>query len=122
MTLNAYLNRFRSVKVSPWPCSQCCEYSDENNYSLHGGKYLLKTPENAISETQKTQNVPTCLSPQELLPLVQVRKPSTIHHQPATRKHFDTPVDMFVRLDLHVQSQMIHVSVEIYCHVQIDQS
>ena len=31
MTLNAYLNRFRSVKVSPWPCSQCCEYSDENN-------------------------------------------------------------------------------------------
>ena len=31
MTLNAYLNRFRSVKVSPWPFSQCCEYSDENN-------------------------------------------------------------------------------------------
>ena len=31
MTVNAYLNRFRSVKVSPWPFSQCCEYSDENN-------------------------------------------------------------------------------------------
>ena len=52
-------------------------------YNLHGGKYLLKTPENAISETQKTQNVPRCLSPQELGPLVQL---------------FDSPVDMFVRL------------------------
>ena len=91
-------------------------------YSLRGGKYLLKTPGNAISETQKTQNVPRCLSPQELVPLVQVSKPSTIHYQPATWKRFDSPVDMFVRLDLHVQSQMIHVSVEIYCHVQIDQS
>ena len=46
----------------------------------------------------------------------------TIHYQPATWKRFDSPVDMFVRLDLHVQSQVIHVSVEIYCHVQIDQS
>ena len=53
-------------------------------YSLHGGKYLVKTPENAISETQKTQNVPRGLSSQELVPLVQVSKPSTIHYQPAT--------------------------------------
>ena len=53
-------------------------------YSIRGGKYLFKTPENAISETQKTQNVPRCLSPQELGPLVQVSKPSTIHYQPAT--------------------------------------
>ena len=53
-------------------------------YSIRDGKYLLKTPGNAISETQKTHNVPRCLSPQELRPLVQVSKSSTIHYQPAT--------------------------------------
>ena len=53
-------------------------------YSIRGGKYLFKTPENAISETQKTQTVTRCLSSQELGPLVQVSKPSTNHYQPAT--------------------------------------
>ena len=95
MTLNAYLNRFRSVKRSN--CANVIECLQHfhglvpsvasiltKQYSLRGGKYLVKTPENAISETQKTQNVPRCLSPQELVPLVQVSKPSTIHYQPAT--------------------------------------
>ena len=46
---------------------------------LHGGgKYLLKTPGNAIFD--KIQNVHRCLGLQELVPLV----PPTIHYQPAT--------------------------------------
>ena len=50
-------------------------------HSVRGGKYLLKTPGNAISETQ---NVPRCLGPKKLVPLVRVSKPPTIHYQPAT--------------------------------------
>ena len=50
---------------------------------LHGsGKYLLKTRGNAIFD--KIQNVPRCLGPQELVPLVRVPEPPTIHYQPAT--------------------------------------
>ena len=60
-------------------------------HGVHSGKYLLKTPGNAISETLKFQNVPRCLSPQELVPLVRVPKPPTIHYQPATQKLFDSP-------------------------------
>ena len=46
-------------------------------HGVHGGKYLLKTPANAIPETTKFQNVPRCLGPQELVPLVRVSKPPT---------------------------------------------
>ena len=38
----------------------------------------------------KIQNIPRCLAPQELVPLVWVPKPPTIHHQPATQKLFDS--------------------------------
>ena len=49
-------------------------------YGVRGGKHLLKTAGNAISETQ---NDPRCLSPQEIVPSVRVLKPPTIHYQPA---------------------------------------
>ena len=39
-------------------------------HGARGGQYLLKTPGNAISETLNFRNVPRCLSPQELVPLV----------------------------------------------------
>ena len=60
-------------------------------HGVHGGKYLLKTPGNAISETLKFQDVPRCLSPQELVPLVQVPKLPTIHYQLAAQNSFDSP-------------------------------
>ena len=59
-------------------------------HSIRGGKYLSKTPGNANSETT-FQNVPICLGPQELVPLVRVLKPPTNHYQPVTRKLFDSP-------------------------------
>ena len=40
----------------------------------------------------KFQNVPRCLGPQKLVPLVRVPKLPTIHYQPATWKLFDSPV------------------------------
>ena len=49
-------------------------------HGVRGGKHLLKIAGNAISETQ---NDPRCLSPQELVPSVQVPKPPTIHYQHA---------------------------------------
>ena len=49
---------------------------------LCGGKYLLKTPGSAISETLNFK-CPFKIS-QELVPLVQVPKPPTIHYQLAT--------------------------------------
>ena len=39
----------------------------------------------------KFRNVPRYLGPQELVPLVQVPKPPTIHYEPATKKLFDSP-------------------------------
>ena len=52
-------------------------------------KYLLK----CHFRDSKFQNVPRCLGPQdlELVPLVRVLKPPTIHYQPATLKRFDSP-------------------------------
>ena len=40
---------------------------------------------------RRQRNVPRCLGPQELVPLVRVPKPPTIHYQPATKKLFDSP-------------------------------
>ena len=60
-------------------------------YGICGGKYLLKTPRNAISETLKFQSVPRCLGPQELVPLMRVPKLPTIHYQPAAQNSFDSP-------------------------------
>ena len=55
-----------------------------NWHGVCGGKYLLKTPENAISKT-KFQNVPRYLNLQEPVPsFVRVPKLPTIHYQPTT--------------------------------------
>ena len=61
-------------------CSQSCIYYDYKLHGVRGGKHLLKTAGNAISETQ---NDARCLSSQELVPSVRVPKPPTIHYQPA---------------------------------------
>ena len=63
MTLNPYLNRFRSVKHSnramswnAWDISMALSpvlHVFWRNNMESGGKYLLKTPGNAISETLK---------------------------------------------------------------------
>ena len=42
-------------------------------------------------DSKNFQNVPRCLSPKKLAPLVRVPKPPTIHYQPATWKLFDSP-------------------------------
>ena len=42
-------------------------------------------------DSKNFQNVPRCLSPKKLVPLVRVPKPPTIHYQPATWKLFDSP-------------------------------
>ena len=68
--------------MDQWHCSQCILMKQ---HGVHGGKYLLETPRNAISETLKFQNVPRCLGPKELVPLVRVPKLPTIHYQPATQ-------------------------------------
>ena len=52
-------------------------------HGVCGGKYLLKTPERNFRDT-KFQNAPRCLGPKELVPLVRVPKPPTIHYQPAS--------------------------------------
>ena len=59
-------------------CSQSCVYSDETTWRPR----WLKTPEMAFRDS-KFQNVPGCFGPQELVPLVRVPKPPTIHYQPA---------------------------------------
>ena len=51
-------------------------------HGICSGKHLLKTSGNAIL-VLKFPNVPRCLGPQELVPLVQVPKPPTIHYEPA---------------------------------------
>ena len=65
MALNAYLNRFRSVKRCEMfePCNvvECLGHFEgivpslvcilTKQHGVHGGKYLLKTPGNTISET-----------------------------------------------------------------------
>ena len=99
MTLNAYLNGLRFVKGSNRAMSWidgigpsfACTCILMKQYGIRGGKYLLKTPRNAISETLKFQNVPRCLGPYELVPLVRVPKLPPIHYQPANQKLFDSP-------------------------------
>ena len=67
-------------------------YSDETTCCLQWKTVLLKTPGNANDfRVSKFQNVPRCLSPQELVPLVRVPKSPTIHYQPATKHSFDSP-------------------------------
>ena len=57
----------------------------KNQHGVRIGKFLLSTPGNAISETLNFKNnVPRCLNPQELVPLVRVPNPPSIHYQPAT--------------------------------------
>ena len=60
-------------------------------HGVHGGKIPLENPWKWHFRDSKFQNVPRCLGPQELVPLVRVPKPHTIHYQPATQKRFDSP-------------------------------
>ena len=75
------------------PCDvmECLEHFDgfvpslacilTKQHGVRGGKYLLKTPGNAIS---KTLIFKMSLDAQELVPLERVPKPPTIHYQHGT--------------------------------------
>ena len=66
-----------------WRCFQFCVYSDKTTW-LPQWKIPLENPWKCHFWDSKFQNVPRYLSPQELVPLVQVPKLPTIHYQPAT--------------------------------------
>ena len=55
-----------------------------SNMVQRGGKIPLENPWKWPFSDFNLQNVPRCLGPQELVPLVRVPKPPTIHYQPAT--------------------------------------
>ena len=95
MILNPYLNRFRSVKHLNGAnyVMECLGHFDSIVPSLaciltkqHGiwWKIPLENPWKCHFRDSKLQSIPRCLGPQELVPLVQVPKPSTIHYWPAT--------------------------------------
>ena len=103
MTLNSYLNRFRSVKrsnhVMSW--SNACDVLMAlfpvlqvfwRNKIASAVENTSWNPWKCHFWGSKFQNVPRCVSPQELGPLVRVPKPPTIHYQPAPWKLFDSPV------------------------------
>ena len=58
-------------------------YSDKTRWHPWW-KIHLENPWRRHFRDFKFQNVPRCLGPQELVPLVQVPKLPTIHYQPAT--------------------------------------
>ena len=53
-------------------------------HGVRGGKIPLENTWKWPFSDFNLQNVPRCLGPQELVPLVRVPKPPTIHYQPAT--------------------------------------
>ena len=69
-----------------------------------GGEGIAKVIERPVPKTpwkchfrdSKFQNVPSCLGPQELVPLARVPKPPTIHYQSTTSKLFDSPNNMLL--------------------------
>ena len=63
--------------------SQSFVFSDETTWRLQW-KIPLENPWKWHFQDSKFQNVPRCLGPQELVPLVRVPMPPTIHYQPAT--------------------------------------
>ena len=98
MTSNTYFNSFRSVKCSnlamswkAWDISTAllpvlCVFWWNNVW------YAVKNaPSKPLQMSFQKFNVPRCLGPQELVPLVRVPKPPTIHYQPAIKKCFDSP-------------------------------
>ena len=70
-------------------------------HAVHGGKIPLENPWKWRFRDSKFQNAPRCLGPQELVPLVQVPKPPTIHCQPALLKLFDIPASMLHVIHIH---------------------
>ena len=78
-----------------WHCSQSCVYSDKTTWRPRW-KIPLETPWKWHFRDSKFQNVPWCLGPQKLVPLVQVPKPPTIHYQLAYLKTFDSPADVSI--------------------------
>ena len=101
MTLNAYLNRFRSVKRSnramswnAWDISTALfpvlRVFWRNNMAS-AVEIPVENPWKWHFRDSKFQNVPRRLDPKKLEPLVLVPKPPTIHDQPPTWKLFDSP-------------------------------
>ena len=103
MTMNAYLNTFRSVKHSNRAMSW-------NTWDISAALFPVLHvlwPNNMVSAVKnsswnpwkchfwesKYQNVPRRLGPQELVPLLRVPKLPTIDYRPATQKIFDNPAD-----------------------------
>ena len=66
-----------------WHCFQACVYSDETTWCPRW-KTPLENPWKCHFQDSNFQNVPRCLGPQQLVPLVWVPQLLTIHHQPAT--------------------------------------
>ena len=64
-------------------CYQSCVYSDETTWCPQW-KIRHENLWKHDFRDSKFQNVPRCLGPNKLVPLVQVPKPPIIHHQPAT--------------------------------------
>ena len=74
----------RSNRVMLWNAwDKSCQYSDQITWPPRW-KIPLVNSWKCNFRDSKFQNVPRCLSPQELVALVQVPKPFTIHYQPAT--------------------------------------
>ena len=69
---------FDSIVPSPVPM-----YSDKTSWHLQWETPLEKPWKRHLQESN-FQNVPRCLGPQELVPLVRVSESPTIHYQPAT--------------------------------------
>ena len=64
-------------------CYQSCVYSDETTWCPQW-KIRHENLWKRDFRDSKFQNVPRCLGPNKLVPLVQVPKPPIIHYQPAT--------------------------------------
>ena len=64
-------------------CYQSCVYSDETTWCPQW-KIRHENLWKHDFRDSKFQNVPRCLGPNKLVPLVQVPKPPIIHYQPAT--------------------------------------
>ena len=58
-------------------------YSDKTTWRPQW-KTPLENPWKHHFRDSQFQNIPKCLGPQKLVPLVRVPKPPTIHYQPAT--------------------------------------
>ena len=103
MRLNAYLKVYICETFILCDVKQCLGHFNSivpspacilmKQHDVRSGKHLLKTPGNANDfRVSKSLNVPRCLIPQELVSLVWVLKPPTIHNISLVFKNFfDSP-------------------------------